>query len=145
MNENTAIQTIEEDTNTAIIDASAFRVCTIDMDSDDDKMAFVKGYNSATPLSENVGVVINLKDVVCVNGIRKGRNGMPDTPCVNTYMMSDDGQTYYSQSDGVARSVMSLVAMFPTLTYEGRDYIPVVCEEKQLSNGNTLKSIVPAI
>lgn len=121
-------------------------ICTFDMTDDTEKAMAIKVYNDAQPLSQHVGEVIKLVNVLTAPGVRKSRiAGVDDQECQNTYLVDVDGNAYFSQSDGVARSVNMLVSAFPELDYKGQGYIEVVCTEKQLSNGNTMKTITPVL
>lgn len=118
---------------------------TFDISTDDGKMAVLKAYNAAQPLNNHVGEVIKVCDVITMPGVRKGRNGMPDTDCQNTYLIDVDGNAYFSQSDGVARSLQMFIALYPDLgksTEKG--CIELSCIEQELGNGNTLKTLIPA-
>lgn len=121
-------------------------ICTFDMSNDEEKLEAIAAYNDALPLAQHVGEIISLKNVLTCPGVRKARNEtQQDTPCQNTYLIDTDGIAYYSQSDGVAKSVNMLVKAFPTLDYKGQGYIDVVCVEKVLANNNTLKTVKPIL
>lgn len=121
-------------------------ICTFDMEDDGEKLKAVAAYNDAEPLSGYVGEIIKLCDVLTAPGVRKSRiPGVDDMPCQNTYLVDIDGNAYFSQSDGVAKSVNMLVTAFPTLDYNGQGYIEVACVEKQLANGNSMKTVKPVL
>lgn len=121
-------------------------ICTFDMTDDTEKAIAVKCYNDAEPLSQHVGEIIKLANVLTAPGVRKSRiAGVDDQQCQNTYLVDVEGRAYFSQSDGVARSINMLVSAFPELDYKNQGYIEVTCAEKQLSNGNTMKSITPVL
>ena len=118
---------------------------TLDMESDKGRATFVKICNASESLNEHMGEVLNICDIVTTPGVRKGRNGMPDVPCQNTYLIDTDGKSYFSQSDGVARAVQFVAVGFPNLEYDGQNFVPIVCEGQELKNGNVMKTLVPAI
>ena len=117
---------------------------TLDLSSNEGKIATVNAINSAEPLNNHVGEIIKVVDCITMPGIRKGRNGMPDTECVNTHLIDTEGNVYFSQSDGVSRAIRSFSALWPDFgketTVEG--YLPMVCKEVPLNNGNKLKTLV---
>ena len=121
-------------------------ICTFDMNSDEGRVKAIAAYNDAESLAQHVGEVIKLVDVLTMPGVRKSRiPNVPDTDCQNTYLIDAAGVAYFSQSDGVARSINMLVSAFPTLDYKGQGFIEVACIEKQLPNGNTVKNIKPVL
>lgn len=122
---------------------------TIQGDSPENKLRVFNATSDAVSLSavaEANGLVLELVDVFQTPGVRKSRNElMPDMPCVNTYLLTKNGTTYMSQSDGIARSAAALVsdAMFPDC---GKSLpsgcLHVAVSSKKLSNNNTVKSLV---
>lgn len=111
---------------------------TFNQDDRAQKIQVINAFNDAVSLNDHMGEVIELANVIQTSGVRKGRNGMPDTECVNTYLVASNGQAYFSQSDGVAKSVNMIVQAFDDLS---ANPVPVACTEQQLSNGNTIKRI----
>lgn len=120
-------------------------VNTFDLETEEGKTSVLKAYNAAEPLNNHVGEALKICDVMTTPGIRKGRNGMPDAPCQNTYLIDIDGNAYFSQSDGVARSLQMFVALYPDMgkTSE-KGYVELCCIEQAMNNGNTLKTLIPA-
>lgn len=122
---------------------------TISGDSPTDKARVFNATSGAVSLSataERDGLVLDVVDIFQTVGVRKSRNVMlPDTPCVNTYLLTADGNTYMSQSDGIARSARDLVspAMFPDCGKSLPDgCLHLAVNVKPLDNGNTVKSLV---
>ena len=136
MTENiTAIATAED---TAIdFEPVQGYINTCDLDTLDGKMRSANAINSAVSLNDHVGEVLRVVDVITMPGIRKGRNGQADTPCQNTYLIDEDGITYFSQSDGVKRSM----SIFKTCD-AGKGCLPLACKADVLPNGNTIKTLV---
>lgn len=140
MTENiTAIATAEDTTNDFAPVQGYINTC--ELDTLDGKMRSANAINSAVSLSDHVGEVLRVVDVITMPGIRKGRNGQADTWCQNTYLIDADGVTYFSQSDGVRRSINATMSIFKTCD-AGKGYLPLVCKSDVMPNGNTIKTLV---
>lgn len=120
---------------------------TIQLESTQDKNRVLRALNMAESLAQAVpaGVPFEICDVFQTPGTRRSRiEGVDDFPCTNTYLLTPDGHAYMSQSDGIARSIDMLLAIYPQC---GRDTergsLTVMVHSKDLPNGNSLKSIVP--
>lgn len=124
-------------------------VNTYDLTTYEGKIKTLQATNNAAPLNGHEGEVLEVVDIITMSGIRKGRNGAPDTQCQNTYLVTkpdENGSStcYFTQSDGIARDVNMIVAMFPDVgksTVDGHLNLTVRIE--QLGNGNTIKRLVP--
>lgn len=117
---------------------------TYDLTTTEGKMATIQHLNDTKPLKHTVGEVLDVCDVITEPGVRRGRNGMPDTACQNTYLITKDGESYFSQSDGVARSIRTICTMFPDMGKGSeKGCISLALKETALENGNTLKTLVP--
>lgn len=139
-----AITTYEQDTHG--------NLATFDPESVEDRLTLVAAVNSAESLNDYVATngadcVINVRRIFTMDGIRKGRGqGQADVPCKNTYLVTDEGQSLMTQSDGIYRSACAIVAAFPDLDLgDGSGVFPVRVQSKQLKNGNTIKSLVPVL
>ena len=119
---------------------------TLPIDTAEGKIATINAYNAAVSLKDYVGVVLYICDVITMPGIRKARSlDQVDTKCQNTYLIDTEGKAYFSQSDGVAKSINVIAAMMPDFGKNSElGYLPLACTETQLANGNTLKQIVIA-
>lgn len=119
---------------------------TFDLSTNEGKMGTVNATNNAVPLAQNMDKELHVCNCITMPGIRKGRNGMPDTPCKNVYLIDTDGVAYFSQSDGVARAVQMFAALWPDFGKQTTDegYIAMKCISQELPNGNTLKTLVIA-
>ncbi len=122
---------------------------TISSDSPANKARVFNATSGAVSLSataEKDGLVLDVVDIFQTVGVRKSRNVMlPDSPCVNTYLLTTDGTTYMSQSDGIARSAYDLVSpsMFPDCGKSLPDgCLHLAVQAKKLANDNTIKSLV---
>ena len=116
---------------------------TFDLDTEEGKTDTLRYINDSESLSQHVGEVLHIVDIITMPGVRKGRNGMPDQPCQDTYLIDIDGIGYFSQASGVERSINAILAMFPRGGHgTKKGYIAISCVEKQLSNGNTMKVLI---
>lgn len=132
---------VEQNKHTNDFEIPTGYICTVDISTIEGKMAVMNALNGADSLSKHVGETLIVKDVVTTRGTRS-RSG---EECINTHLILADGSALFSQSDGVQRAVVSLVALF---TVNGvcdfGDGVAIKCVEQQLNNGNTLKTLVPA-
>lgn len=138
--ENTAITASD-----TAFDIPTGYVNTFDLNTEEGKTSVLKAYNSAEPLNNHVDEVLQICDVMTTPGTRRGRNGMPDMPCQNTYLIDVNGIAYFSQSDGVARSLQMFVALYPDFGKSSeKGCVELKCIEQPMNNGNTLKTLIPA-
>lgn len=120
---------------------TASYINTIDLAaSTENKVKVANAVNAAASLNGHEGEVLHVSDVITMPGVRRGRNGAPDAECTNVYLVCETGEVFFTQSSGVARSVNFIVALFPDCN-AGNGYIPVVCKEQQMPNGNSLKTL----
>ena len=111
---------------------------TLALDTIEGKKATVNAINNAVSLKDYSEVPLTLTGIITTPGSRKGRSGLPDVPCQNTYLICADGKAYFSQSDGIARSANMIARFFADVLADG---VAVKVAETKLDNGNTLKSI----
>ena len=124
-----------------VYDVAAYS--TIANDSVDSGLKLAAMLNAAVSLNGHENQEFVLVDVLFKPGVRKGRNGMPDMECTDVYMLTYDGEVFFSQSMGVARSVRNLLAMVPSLNKpEG---VRVRLETSTTQNGNTIKYLNPVL
>ena len=134
--EATEIANIDFDVQTSYIN-------TFDMSTIEGKMTVINAVNQTESLNSHVGEILKINNCITMPGVRKGRNGAPDTECQNTILIDVDGVSYFSQSDGVARDINLIASVFKDFgknTNPG--YLELVCISRDLPNGNSLKSIV---
>lgn len=129
---------------------TAQSISTISEDTVENKLKIVSAVNAATSLNDYVkengtDATFMVTNIFTMPGVRKARAaGQSDMPCQNTYLILDTGECVMSQSDGIYRSAAAIVAMFPTLDLgDGSCGMRMRVQEKQLKNGNTIKSLVP--
>lgn len=93
--------------------------------------------NSATSLKSLGDTPIDIVDVMTQIGMRT-RSG---NPCQNTYIFTADGQVYFTQSNGLGRTINELVDMvegdFKNNTTNG--YVKVQIKETSLSGDRSYK------
>lgn len=119
-------------------------ICTLDITTIEGKMSLATALNGAVSLRDKVGETLRVTNFVTTQGVR-ARTG---EECINTYLICDDGTVYFSQSDGIARSVKVLVGLFIDASTETfmnpvELGVGVMVKEQTLQNGNTLKTAVP--
>lgn len=122
---------------------------TVDVNDRQGKNAVLRALNGAESLAASVpaGVVLEVTDFVITPGVRRSRNaGVSDTECLNIYIIVKDGRAFMTQSDGIARSVQQILAMYPNpgdLQDNANGFTAFKVVERTLNNGNTIKSLVP--
>ena len=148
MSENTetaiVVQPVEE--SRALTTSQGF-VNTCDISTRQGKLTVIKAVNNAQSLADvPEGTVIDVCDIVTKPGIRKARDPrLPNTPCINTYLIDTAGNAYMSQSDGIAQSAEFIVSAFPDMgKNDPEGCVPLFVKVTPLPNGNTVKSLVPA-
>ena len=114
-------------------------ICTLDRTTDSGKVAIAKALNGSEPLKEHMDEVLHLAGVITTPGVR----AQSGTACTNNYLVLDDGKVLFSQSDGVTRSLKVIAALWAGDMHDGKT-VDVKCITQSLTNGNTLKTIVPA-
>lgn len=113
---------------------------TLDLATIEGKKATLNALNSAVSLNDYNDTPLTIVDIITTPGVRKSRNaGIADTPCQNTYLIDYEGKAYFTQSDGIARSVNGILAFLtPAEIHEG---IAMCVRSNKIANGNTIKSL----
>lgn len=111
---------------------------TITEDSLQNKIRIYNAINNAASLADMTGEVMQIVDIIVEPGKRSARGNNPEQPCRNTYLITADGNAYFSQSDGIARTAMELVKTFGN-DLNKPEGLPVVVKEQSLKSGNKLK------
>lgn len=117
---------------------------TVQLDTAEGRKTAANAINNAFSLADFEGVELDIVGVMTTPGVRKARNAnQPDTMCQNTYLLDKEGNAYFSQSDGVARSINGIMAMHPEFPRdtENGESMKVCLIAKQLPNGNSLKTL----
>lgn len=116
------------------------QIITFDPHMPENRVRMFNARNSAVSLKNIGDTPINIVDVMTQIGSR-ARSG---NPCQNTYIFADDGQVYFTQSNGLGRTVNELVEMvegdFKANTTNG--YVKVQIKEIALSGDRTYKRFV---
>lgn len=116
---------------------------TCDIETEEGKKKVMNAYADSESLANHVGEALKICDCMTTPGIRKGRNGQNDMECQNTYLIDVDGKSYFSQSDGVARALQMIAALYPKFGKDSeKGYLEIACKENTLPNGNSLKTLV---
>lgn len=110
-------------------------ICTIDNSTFEGKRAIVNARNSALSLNGIGDTPITVIGAYTAPGVRS-QNGQK---CVNVYLFAKDGKTYFSQSQGIYRSVLDIYDMFPD--FNAPDGILVIVKETPLGGGKSTKSL----
>lgn len=110
-------------------------ICTIDVSTFEGKRAIVNARNTAPSLASLGDKPLTVTGVYVTPGIQS----QTGQKCVNVYLFAKDGQTYFSQSEGIYRSVLDIFDMFPD--FNAPDGLTVVVKQTALGGGRTLKSL----
>lgn len=110
-------------------------ICTIDNSTFEGKRAIVNARNTALSLNGIGNTPITVIGAYTVPGARS-QNGQK---CENVYLFANDGKTYFSQSQGIYRSVLDIYDMFPD--FNAPDGILVAVKETPLGGGKSTKSL----
>ena len=99
------------------------------------RKALFNALNNAKSLNANDSWPINVVNIVIVAGTR----AVSGDDCENVYLICEDGEAFFSQSNGIAKSAKELAAIFD---FDGVTPIPVVVSVQQNArSGNTIKSL----
>lgn len=121
---------------------------TLTADNPQNKNRALRAINAATSLAAAIVPdrdTFEVVDIFQIPGVRRSRiEGVPDSPCRNTYFLLSDGSALMTQSDGIARACDTLLAMYPNGFVEcDGGCITLAVHENKLSNGNTTKTVYP--
>lgn len=129
MNDATVTETVQ---NTA---ANYRYICTMDNSTFEGKRAIVNARNNALSLNGRGAEPLTVIGVYIAPGVRS----QTGQKCANVYLFGKDGNTYFSQSQGIYRSVLDIYDMFPD--FNAPDGITVVVKENPLGGGRSTKSL----
>lgn len=110
-------------------------ICTIDNSTFEGKRAIINARNSALSLNGIGNTPIMVIGAYTAPGVRS-QNGQK---CVSVYLFAKDGKTYFSQSQGIYRSVLDIYDVFPD--FNAPDGILVAVKETPLGGGKSTKSL----
>lgn len=129
-----------DEVNTMVENAEAAvrPLCTLDITTIEGKKRVINARNTAKSLNSIGDKPLQVVGAYITEGQRS--RTFPPKPCANVYLFTADGDAYFSQSDGIARSVYDIADMFPDFARnEGGLRLRVA--STKLPNGNTLKAL----
>lgn len=132
--DNEQINDITNETAQTSVDNYRF-ICTMDSSTFEGKCAIVNARNNALSLNAIGETPLTIIGAYTAPGVRF-QNGQK---CVNVYLFANDGNTYFSQSQGIYRSVLDIYDMFPD--FNAPNGIPVVVKKTPLGGGRSTKSL----
>lgn len=110
-------------------------ICTMDNSTFEGKRAIVNARNSALSLNRYGAEPLTIVGAYIAPGVRS----QTGQKCANVYLFGKDGNTYFSQSQGIYRSVLDIYDMFPD--FNAPDGITVVVVQTPLNGGRSTKSL----
>lgn len=110
-------------------------ICTMDNSTFEGKRAIVNARTSALSLNEHDTEPLTVIGAYITPGVRS----QTGQKCANVYLFGKDGKTYFSQSQGIYRSVLDIYDMFPD--FNAPDGITVVVKQNALGGGRSTKSL----
>lgn len=110
-------------------------ICTMDDSTFEGKRAIVNARNSAVSLNGRGAEPLTVIGAYIAPGVRS----QTGQKCANVYLFGRDGETYFSQSQGIYRSVLDIYDVFPD--FNAPDGITVVVKQTALSGGRFTKSL----
>lgn len=130
MNDNNTVNETAQNT------ADTYRyICTMDDSTFEGKRAIVNARNSALSLNGRGAEPLTVIGVYVAPGVRS----QTGQKCANVYLFGKDGKTYFSQSQGIYRSVLDIYDMFPD--FNAPDGITVAVKQTPLGGGRSTKSL----
>lgn len=110
-------------------------ICTMDNSTFEGKRAVVNARNNALSLNAIGDTPLTVIGAYTAPGVRS----QTGQKCVNVYLFANDGNTYFSQSQGIYRSVLDIYDMFPD--FNAPNGIPVVVKKTPLGGDRSTKSL----
>ena len=110
-------------------------------DKPEDAKTVYNATSNAISLHEKVGEKLEVAGVIMERGARNDRRSGEQVPCINSYIVTTDGNAYYSQSEGVARGLVKIVNLTGDFRTPDGGPISIVVNERKLDNGNILKVV----
>lgn len=127
-------ETIANETAQNIADNYRY-ICTMDDSTFEGKRAIVNARNTALSLNGRGAEPLTVVGVYITSGVRS----QTGQKCANVYLFGKDGNAYFSQSQGIYRSVLDIYDMFPD--FNAPDGITVAVNETPLGGGRSTKSL----
>lgn len=110
-------------------------ICTMDDSTFEGKRAIVNARNNALSLNGIGDTPLIVVGAYIAPGVRS----QTGQKCANVYLYGKDGNTYFSQSQGIYHSVLDIYDMFPD--FNAPDGIPVAVKQTPLGGGRFTKSL----
>ena len=110
-------------------------ICTMDNSTFEGKRAIVNARNSALSLNGCGAEPLTVVGAYIAPSVRS----QTGQKCANVYLFGKDGNTYFSQSQGIYRSVLDIYDMFPD--FNAPDGITVAVKQTPLGGGRSTKSL----
>lgn len=110
-------------------------ICTMDDSTFEGERAIVNARNSAVSLNGRGAEPLTVIGAYIEPGVRS----QTGQKCANVYLFGRDGETYFSQSQGIYRSVLNIYDVFPD--FNAPDGITVVVKQTALGGGRFTKSL----
>lgn len=141
-NENVIIEAVEptENATAPSVTGNGFKpkkYITFDPQIPANRVRMFNARNSAMSLKNIGDTPIDIVDAMTEIGVRN-RSG---NPCQNTYIFTADGQVYFTQSNGLGKTINEVVDMvsgdFKTNTTNG--YVKAQIKETSLLGGRSYK------
>lgn len=110
-------------------------ICTMDNSTFEGKRAIVNARNSALSLNGRGAEPLTVIGAYIAPGVRS----QTGQKCANVYLFGKDGKTYFSQSQGIYRSVLDIYDVFPD--FNAPDGITVAVKQTSLGGGRSTKSL----
>lgn len=132
--ENEQMNNTENETAQNTADSYRY-ICTMDNSTFEGKRAIVNARNSALSLNGRGAEPLTVIGAYIAPGVRS----QTGQKCANVYLFGKDGKTYFSQSQGIYRSVLDIYDMFPD--FNAPDGITVAVKQNPLGGGRSTKSL----
>lgn len=110
-------------------------ICTMDNSTFEGKRMIVNARNSALSLNGRGAEPLTVIGAYIAPGVRS----QTGQKCANVYLFAKDGNMYFSQSQGIYRSVLDIYDMFPD--FNAPDGITVAVKQTPLGGGRSTKSL----
>lgn len=110
-------------------------ICTMDNSTFEGKRAIVNARNSALSLNGYGAESLTVIGAYIAPGVRS----QTGQKCANVYLFGKDGTTYFSQSQGIYRSVLDIYDVFPD--FNAPDGITVAVKKTPLGGNRYTKSL----
>ena len=84
---------------------------------------------------------IEVAHVILERGERRSRESGMSVECINSYIVTPDGKSYFTQSSGIARGLAAIHRLVPDFRDGEGNPIKIAIKNRKLNNGNVLKVV----